>query len=198
MNVLKFYDFINERSKNDPIPEIYLSEKVGIILLGTPGIGKSTFCKDFILPKNNNFKIFSTDDVSLAFTKDPNVYKKGSSELNLNRLSLYIKNGGDFIYDTTGVHYENIERIFSEANKENYKLIFIHLVGPLDISIKQNRLRDRNVPEEYISSAYERQYMNMRKFLNLNPDSYYIVQSNDGKYKFSKYTTSGIIKNYLR
>ena len=40
-----FNSFVNEEhSKNDPIPEINrMQEKLGIILLGLPGSGKSTF-----------------------------------------------------------------------------------------------------------------------------------------------------------
>ena len=70
-----YLSFINESSKNDPIPELNrIQEKLGIVLLGIPGAGKSTFARKRILPFQKNIKTFSTDDVSLRFTKDPSKY----------------------------------------------------------------------------------------------------------------------------
>lgn len=193
----KYNNFlINEEwSKNDPIPELSLSKNLGIILLGAPGIGKSTFIRDFISPRLKNSKTFSTDDVSLMFSKDPNVYHSGSSELNILRLKKFIETGQNFIYDTTGAQDKNIYEIFSLSRKFNYKLIFVHLVGPLSLSIKQNLERDRKVDPDYIKFVYDKQYQNMRSYSNsLNPDSYYIVTNMNGKYKFYKYDNSGILK----
>jgi predicted kinase len=185
---------VNENSKNDPIPEINTSKKLGIILLGTPGVGKSTFAKSFITNKNRNIKIFSTDDISYTFTKQHNTYRKGSSEINLRKLDMFMESGGSFIYDTTGVQHENVSNITEKARKNGYDVIFIHLMAPLDTSLRQNQERERNVPDYYIKHAYERQYKNMHYFSNLNPDTYYIVYSIDGKYKFMKFEDGQILK----
>jgi len=176
-----------ENSKNDPIPEITRFDKLGIILLGVPGIGKSTFIKNHILNKNPNIKIFSTDDVSLTFSKDPNKYKEGSSELNVKRLELFIKSGKSFIYDTTGTQKENITNITNLSKENNYTILFIHIMGTKDLSLKQNKKRERHVDIDYIELAYQNQFKNMKYFSNLNPNSYYIVYNLDGKYKFMKY-----------
>ena len=134
---------INEHSKNDPIPEINISKKLGIILLGTPGVGKSFFSKNFITNKNRNIKIFSTDDISYTFTKQHNTYRKGSSEINLKRLDMFMESGGSFIYDTTGVQHENVSNITTKARENGYDVIFIHLMAPLDTSLRQNQERER-------------------------------------------------------
>jgi hypothetical protein len=64
----------------------------------------SQHLENFVKHRRRDIKIFSTDDVSLTRTKDPNLYKQGSSELNLKKLESYINVGkGSFIYDTTGV-----------------------------------------------------------------------------------------------
>ena len=98
-----FSDYINEGlSKNHPIQELKQQEKLGIVLLGAPGAGKSTFAQKVIMPQLRNAKTFSTDDVSLLYTKDPNVYKIGAAELNIERLKKFITTGQNFIYDTTG------------------------------------------------------------------------------------------------
>lgn len=184
---------ITENSKNDPIPELNKKDKLGIILLGAPGMGKSTFVKTFI--RNQTIKTFSTDDVSLMFTKDPNVYHGGSSEINLNRLKGFMKTGQSFIYDTTGTQEENVRDIHNLAKFNGYTTIFIHVIGPLDTAIRQNQERDRQVPEDYIRHAYERQFGNMSKYSNeLHPNAYYIVQNINGKYKFSKYESGKVLK----
>lgn len=192
-----YNDFlINEEwSKNDPIPELNIKSKLGIILLGPPGIGKSTFVKNFILPRNQNIKTFSTDDVSLTFTKDPNIHHKGSSELNLNRLKKFMETGQSFIYDTTGTQEVNVRDIHNTAKFNGYTTIFIHLVGTLDTSINQNLNRDRQVSTDYIKLAYDKQFGNISKYSQeLHPDGYYIVQNSNGKYKFSKYDSGKILK----
>jgi len=77
-----FQKFNEEYSKNDPIPEINrMKEKLGIILLGLPGSGKSTFANRFIIPHNPNIRTFSTDDVSYMFTKDKSKYYTGASNI---------------------------------------------------------------------------------------------------------------------
>jgi predicted kinase len=191
----KYKDYmITEHSKNDPIPEITQGGKLAIVLLGPPGIGKSTFAKNYITHKNQNMKIFSTDDVSLTMSKDSNVYHKGSSELNLKRLSMFIKSGGSFIYDTTGVQKENISNITQQSRDNGYNVIFVHLMGTLDLSLRQNLERDRNVPSDYIKLAYSEQFKNMKYFSDLNPDSYYVVYNIDGKYKFMKYDGGQLLK----
>ena len=185
---------VNENSKNDPIPEINQVGKLGIVLIGAPGIGKSTFAKNYIIHKNQNIKIFSTDDVSLTLTKQHDVYRRGSSELNLRKLSMFIKSGGSFIYDTTGVKKENVESVTKEARDNGYNVIYVHLVGTLDLSLKQNLQRERNVPEDVIKNIYAEQFKNMKYFSSLNPDVYYVVYNIDGKYKFMKYDGQKLLK----
>lgn len=188
---------VNEEwSKNDPIPELAREEKLGIILIGAPGVGKSTFVNNFIIPRKMNIKSFSTDDVSFMFTKDPNKYYGGASDLNILRLKKYIQSSGQsFIYDTTGSQDKPVFDVFRLARKNGYSVIFIHLVAPLETSLKQNLQRDRNVDDEYIKFVYDRQYHNLEDFANLlRPDNYYIVTNFEGKYKFHKYEYGRMLK----
>lgn len=188
----KYSEFLSE-SKNDPIPELNQKEKLGIILLGAPGIGKSTFAKQFI--RNQTIKTFSTDDISLMFSKDPNVYHKGSSELNITKLKKFMETGHSFIYDTTGTQEENVKEVHTLAKFNGYTTIFIHVIGPLDTAVKQNLSRERQVPEDYIKMVYDRQFGNISKYSSeLHPDAYYIVQNISGKYKFSKYDSGKILR----
>lgn len=193
--MLSFSEFILEEfSKNDPIPEISkYKNKLGIVLLGLPGAGKSTFIKNFILPRNQQFKSFSTDDVSLLYTKDQNKYHEKSSILNIERLSKYIQTGQNFIYDTTGAHETNIFRIVEEARKMNYTLIFIQLITDVETSKKRNVSRVRVADEDYIDFAAMRLNQNMKLYSEyLKPDSYYLVETTD-EYKFFKYVNGEIL-----
>lgn len=185
--VHKFNNFINEEwSKNDPIPELTREEKLGIILLGTPGIGKSTFIKEYIHPRNFNLKVFSTDDVSLTFTKDPNVYHQTASDLNLNRLLHFLETEQGFIYDTTGTQEKNILQVYNSAKQKGYKVIFIHLMGNLQQALSGNIQRTRKVPEDYLKASYDKQQKSIELYSSLNPDGYYIVERLNSGYNISK------------
>ena len=218
MKFIKEYNqfILEEVSKNEPIPEIIgIDRGLAIFLIGAPGIGKSYFVKNHIHTKNSNIKDFSTDDVSLLYTKDPNVYYRGkelpdgsrtpnASEMNLRKMEKFMETGQNFIYDTTGAGkeftdkgFEHIKEIFDNAKSNGYKIVFIHLLSTLETSIKQDQLRDRHVDPDYIQWAYAKQMGgeidgqkvegNMQRYKALNPDSYYLVTSIDKKYKFYKF-----------
>lgn len=156
--------------------------------MGSPGIGKSTFIKEYIHPRNFNLKVFSTDDVSLTFTKDPNIYYPQSSDLNINKLFNFIKTGNGFIYDTTGNSKENITNIFNTSKSMGYTIIFIHLIGSLEMAKLGNKSRERNVDDDYLVKSLMIQNNLMKLYSKLNPDNYYIVKRiNSNKYSISKF-----------
>lgn len=189
-----FKSFLKEEiSRNEPIPEIY-GEKIGVFLLGAPGIGKSTFANNILRIKNPGFKTFSTDDISYLFTKDPNLYYEPSAKLNIEKLKLYIKESGkSFIYDTTGTVRENILEIFNLSKECGYKTVFIHLIGELKLSIYQNLQRDRQVDLDYLKDTYNKQFKLMSEYSKLPSDSYYIVLNREGRYRYYKYSDGKIL-----
>ena len=204
MRIERFYDFINEEfSKNDPIPEITRdNDKLGIIFIGTPGSGKSTFISNFIMPRNRNMKKFSTDDISLLYTKDPKIYYKSSSSLNSGRLHTYIKSGRNFIYDTTGIHDANVFKVCKNARENGYKIIFIQILVDLETSKKQNiKRRDSGghfVDETYIDFVYSRISSTVKDYNNLlKPDNFYIVFNKEGKYKYFKYDNGKLLRRKM-
>ncbi len=218
MKFLKEYNqfILEEVSRNEPIPEIIgVDRGLAVFLIGAPGIGKSYFVTNHIHSKNPNIKDFSTDDVSLLYTKDPNIYYKGrelpeggrtknASELNLDRMDKFMETGQNFIYDTTGAGkeftdrgFEHIKEIYDKARDCGYKIVFIHLLSTLETSIEQDALRSRHVDPHYIQWAYAKQQGgevdgqkvegNIQRYKALNPDEYYLVTSIDQKYKFYKF-----------
>lgn len=218
MRFIKEYNnFIKEEvSKNEPIPEIIGVERgLAIFVIGQPAIGKSYFIKNHIHSKNPNIKDFSTDDISLLFTKDPNIYYRGkekedggksknASELNLLKMKKFIETGQNFIYDTTGAGkeftdrgFEHVKEIYDLSKDFGYKIIFIHLLSTLQTSLEQDKLRSRHVDPHYIQWAYAKQQGGevdgkkvegiIQRYKNLNPDAYYLVTLIDKKYKFYKF-----------
>ena len=189
-----YQEFINEEySKNDPIPEINrMKEKLGIVLLGLPGSGKSTFASKFIVPHNQNIKTFSTDDVSYMFTKDKSKYHKGSSELNITSLKSYIRSGQNFIYDTTGSNDIGVFEITRDAHKYGYKIVFILILIDVDTAKSQNRKRGmtggHTADDEYIDHVYSTQLQTTKSYLKyVKPDAFYVVLNKGGNYKYYKF-----------
>jgi predicted ABC-type ATPase len=201
-NINNWNNFINEEfSKNNPIPELSKKEKLGIILLGTPGSGKSTYIKNVILPINRNFKSFSTDDVSFKLTGDANRYDKRSTSLNLSYLDNYIKTGQNFVYDTTGANQQAIYNVCKESYKNGYKIIFILLLIDIETTKKFNKARGmmggHQADDDYIDFVYNIQNQTTKNYIKtLKPDNFYIVLNRgiDRSYKYFKHTGDEILK----
>ena len=196
-----FGSFINEEySKNDPIPEINrMKEKLGIILLGLPGSGKSTFANRFIVPHNQNIKTFSTDDVSYMFTKDKSKYYKGASELNITSLKSYIRSGQNFIYDTTGSNDIGVYEVTRDAHKYGYKIMFILILIDIETAKAQNKKRGmtggHTADDDYIDYVYSNQLQTTRNYLKyVKPDAFYVVLNKDGNYKYYKFDNGELKK----
>lgn len=202
MKVINNFDgFINEEySKNDPIPEINrMKEKLGIVLLGLPGSGKSTFANRFIVPHNPNTKTFSTDDVSFLYTKDKSKFHIGSTELNIKSLKSYMRSGQNFIYDTTGSNDINVFEVTRDAHKFGYKIIFILILIDLETTKAQNRKRGMTgghlVDDEYIDYVYSTQLQTTKNYIKyIKPDNFYVVLNKDGKYKYYKFDNGELKK----
>lgn len=196
-----FNSFVNEEySKNDPIPEINrMKEKLGIVLLGLPGSGKSTFANRFIVPHNSNIKTFSTDDVSYMFTKDKSKYYKGASELNITSLKHYMKSGQNFIYDTTGSNDIGVFEVTRDAHKYGYKIMFILILIDVETAKSQNMKRGMTgghmADDEYIDHVYSTQLQTTRSYLKyVKPDAFYIVLNKGGNYKYYKFDNGELKK----
>lgn len=200
MKYLKPYNSINELSKNNPIQELSAKNKLGVILLGLPGAGKSTFARQVIEPHLKNSKTFSTDSISLMFSKDPNKFHPGSDDLNIRKLLYYIKTGQNFIYDSTGANEEAIYRVNKEAVDNGYKIIFILILIDKGTSKLQNKMRHsmggHKADDDYIDYVYNTQNQTTKNYLKyLKPNNFYIVLNKNGKYKYYIHKTNSIVRN---
>lgn len=190
MKYLKTFEtyLIKEYSKNNPIPELtnVNNDKLAIFLMGTPASGKSSFIRNFIQTRKN-IKSFSSDDISLMFTKDPNVRHRGSGELNIKRIDIFMESGQSFIYDTTPTYSEDKIDLISKAKEYDYKVIFIALITPLEVALKRNQERDRQSSEEFLKHTYNTIWNKLSQHKELKPDSFYVITDLNNKYTFYKY-----------
>lgn len=209
-HIRPYIEFIlEEYNATEPISELEESGKLGIILLGLPGAGKSTFAKHHI---HRDMKKFSTDDVSLEFTGDPNKHYPKASEINLQRLSEHIKTGKDFIYDTTGINEENVKKVYEESKSSGYKVIFILVLidkGTAKMqNIRRSRIGGHMADEWFIEDVYKEQLRTTKQYLKLKPDGFYIALSKSYytpihefpqvKYQFMKFDKEGVLMRRRR
>jgi len=197
MEHLKTFEtyLIQEYSKNDPIQELSVGTKpLAIFLMGTPASGKSTFIKNFLETRRKDIKTFSSDDISLMFTKDPNVRHRGSGELNLKRMNIFMETGQSFIYDTTPTYSEEKVDVIKKAKENGYYVLFIALIVPMSVALKRNKERDRQSSEAFIKYSYKTIWDNIKMHKSLNPDSFYVVTNLNNVYSFYKYLNGELKK----
>lgn len=198
MRILRFGQINEEYSKNDPIPE-FKEDGLGIILIGAPGAGKTTFAKNKIMTRMGNVKHFSTDDVSRILSGGSKEYRSGSSRINNLRLQNYLDSGQNFIYDTTAAGDRTLYNLVDAAKSKDYKILFIHIVVDLETAKRQNKQRSEagghEVDDGYIEMAYKRQFQNMKSYDNIfSPIAYYVVMNHGGKYKYMKMENGKLLK----
>jgi len=196
MKHLKTFEtyLIQEYSKNDPIQELSVSTKpLAIFLMGAPASGKTTFIRNFIQTRRTDIKTFSSDDISLMFTKSPNVRHSGSGELNLKRIDIFMQTGKSFIYDTTTSYSQEKVDVIEKSKENGYDVLFIAILVPLSVALKRNKERDRQASEDFIRHSYETIWYNIKMHKSLNPDSFYIITNLNNGYSFYKYV-DGVLK----
>ena len=210
------FEKIFERSKNDPIPEVYINKKLAIFLIGAPASGKSHYIQSEILRKNVNFKIIDRDQKSDILTKHLSNVSKYKNRVdymkykniltsrietypfirNLNRelemqFEVSLHEGTNIIYDSTGNNKKLLTYLINKCNEFDYKIVFIHVLGKnLEWQLEQSKLRaaktGRPVDEDYLIDLYKRSQSFIKYYTNLNIDNYYVIW-NRGINKKSKY-----------
>jgi len=178
-----------------------MSDHLAIILIGPPASGKTTFANNFIRARNHGIVSFSSDDVRKLLAKgnenihpDHPLISGKDSALLKRRMRNVMKTGTNFIYDFTG----NSEMWMAEAiprlRSFGYTIVFIHLLVPLEQALKQNQIRARQTPEDFIRYSYKITQPMMKIYGALHPDAYYVIVNTNGKYVFYKITKNGLEK----
>ena len=105
----------------------------------------------------------------------------------------YMETGQPFIYDTTGDSIENVTMVNDAARELGYQVIFIYLIGSLDLAWQQNLRRSRQVDWEYMSTVYQNKPHRIKYYTTLGPTAYYLVDNKGRRrdkygYELSNYT----------
>lgn len=164
----KYLNFILERSKNDPMPEVYKKKKLAYFIIGSPASGKNFYVEKEILRKNRNFNVIDPDEKSDILTKhlhkakssfkDRVSYKdyknnltgrietypriKGLTKELEKQFEVSLHEGTNIIYNSTGNNKKMISYLVSKCNEFGYEVVFLHVLGKnLDWQIKQSDIR---------------------------------------------------------
>lgn len=181
---IKYIEIIEH---NDYVYDIVLESNHNFVGGNKPVIlHNSTFIKNYIQTRKN-IKAFSSDDISLMFTKDPNVRHRGSGELNIKRIDIFMETGQSFIYDTTPTYSEDKVDLITKAKEYGYKIVFVALITPLEVALKRNKERDRQSSEEFLKHTYGNIWNKLSQHKDLKPDSFYVITDLNNKYTFYKY-----------
>lgn len=194
---------INEWSKNEPIPELR-DKNLFVILLGSPGSGKSYFTKNF-LNKYNDFKVFDPDSINFKRNlhginpeKEKLSPKDANKHISFNTglVYQYLKNAlttkdnkEAFVYDTTGSNINNIKEVSFLAKELGYTVVIILIHRDLETAksstISRQKIEGREVDLNYLEEVYDKLRKNWKLYSEFT-DSYYIVDSYDNAYHFWK------------
>lgn len=126
------------------------------MMCGLPGSGKSTHAKQL------RCKVFSSDEIreELFGTADDTVNTEDKHKIVFqtlhNRIKECLKSGESAVYDATNINWKTRKAFLQEIkNIPCYKVCNI-IATPYDICLRNNKSRDRVVPE----SVIKRMYMN--------------------------------------
>lgn len=139
------------------------------ILIGTPGSGKSTYCKN-IFP---NVNVISLDEIRKELTGD--ITDQSQNDLvfstGIKRLHNILKNRQSVIWDATSVSRKIRKLLIDTARKYGAFVSMVHFDLPLEVCLERNYKRDRVVPEDIIKKFYH----NMQSPLPYEYDSLKVV-----------------------
>ena len=130
-----------------------------IMMCGLPASGKSTISKELAIKENA--VIHASDELRKELFRDENTNDK-NDELFLElhkRIKNDLRDGKNAIYDATNINYKRRKSFLDELKKiECYKECVI-VATPYEDCIRQNKLRERNVPDYIIRKMYMNFYV---------------------------------------
>ena len=128
------------------------------MLVGLPGSGKSNIAKK-MKEENPKIQIFSSDELRKELWGNENTQGNNSvlfKELH-NRIKFCLENGVDCIYDATNISSKRRIAFLNELKKFNdLNKTCIFVLTSIEKCFKNNKNRERKIPEEVIRNMYLR------------------------------------------
>ncbi|WHH58644.1 AAA family ATPase [Petroclostridium sp. X23] len=125
-----------------------------IMMIGIPGSGKSTFAEE--IKRKENGVIVSSDQLREELFGTVWEFRKNAdlfSEM-FSKSHMYLNQGKSVVFDATNIRRserKSILKRFMPYYKECY-----YIKISLEKALYQNKIRDRNVPENVIIRMYDR------------------------------------------
>jgi len=132
---------------------------------------------------NTQYKIpISLTDDEILKIINGNIYVPvGSSVLEKQFLTFLEHSNSDVIYDSTGNDFEKIKKYTEVARQHGYTIIFIKIKTSVETAVRSNLERKRKVQIDYQLDTIEKIRKNDKKYLELNPDAYYMYDRENSK-----------------
>ena len=125
------------------------------MLVGLPASGKSTYAEE--LANQYNANIHASDSIREELSGDIN--NQNINDLVFKTLHSRVKedltNGKSCIYDATNINYKRRMAFLNELNKISCEKYCWVIATPYERCLRNNRNRDRQVPEEVIERMYK-------------------------------------------
>ena len=128
------------------------------MLVGLPGSGKSNIARK-MKEENPKIQILSSDELRKELWGNENTQGDNSvlfKELH-NRIKFCLENGVDCIYDATNISSKRRMAFLNELKRfKDINKVCIFVLTSIEKCLKNNKSRERKVPEEVIRNMYLR------------------------------------------
>lgn len=125
-----------------------------IMLVGLPASGKTFMANEF---KNKGYIVHSSDDLRKELFGDENVQDKNETLFQVlhGRIKNDLVLNKNVVYDATNISYKKRMAFLNEISKINCSKKCLIMATPVWICLKNNRERDRVVPNDVIINMWE-------------------------------------------
>lgn len=130
-----------------------------IMMVGLPGSGKSTYAQ--CLARSFNTKIISSDAIRQECFGNEEFQgeNKAVFEILHARVTGALSHGENVIYDATNIKYKKRMAFLQQIKNIDCFKICYFMATPYETCLKQNKLRERIVPEDVIERMYKNIYI---------------------------------------
>lgn len=192
LNIVNKTGYLLEGAINDFNKLISRDNQFFFIISGSPRSGKSFIVDKYIKSKIRNLSTSNPDDISLAFTKDPNAYYQGSTKMSRDKALNYLKKDrkdkGSFVYDSTGGDIGRVSVMSNQGKNNGYKVIVLSVFAPLKTTIQRNAAAERNVDQEYLKDSWKQAQKNISKInKTVSPFKHFVVVNMGSNQYFYEY-----------
>lgn len=125
-----------------------------ILIMGSPGAGKSTYCRGAF----TNIEVLSCDEIrekTFGYSRSYEI-RAAVREMLIDKINLMVKNNTTFAIDSTYFNLKKDRALLIRLLTGYYiKVIFVH--KSLDTCLRQNRLRniERIISDDMIIKLHE-------------------------------------------